>query len=118
MAMEVLSRPLHELCDHYTAVVVGSGYGGSIMASRLARAGQAIALLERGRELHPGDFQRTMSEAERQLQLVDGRVQVGDRRRLTRSVLSDRPEWADRKGQSRLQSMSKRTPWARGSDVE
>jgi choline dehydrogenase-like flavoprotein len=36
-------------------VVVGSGYGGSIAASRLARAG-SVCLLERGRELQPGEY--------------------------------------------------------------
>ncbi|KAI9150826.1 hypothetical protein HJFPF1_10603 [Paramyrothecium foliicola] len=37
----------------YDYVVIGSGYGGSITASRLARAGQSICLLERGREMWP-----------------------------------------------------------------
>ena len=82
MAMPRLSRPLEQRRDQYTVVVVGSGYGGAITASRLARAGQAVCLLERGRELHPGDFPRTAAEAERQLHLADGPRHVGDQRNL------------------------------------
>ena len=43
-----------------TAVlVVGSGYGAAIAASRLARAGQQVTLIERGREIRPGDYPNT-----------------------------------------------------------
>ena len=42
--------------SHYTAVVVGSGYGASIAANRIARAGQNVCILERGREILPGEF--------------------------------------------------------------
>lgn len=57
-------------------VVVGSGYGGSIAASRLARAGQRVCLLERGRELRPGEFPTTVSQALEQFQVSgpDGHV--------------------------------------------
>ena len=54
----------------------------AIAASRLARAGQSVCLLERGRELHPGDFPRTSAEAERQLHLADGPRHIGDQRNL------------------------------------
>lgn len=54
--MKRISSPLAALKPHYTAVVVGSGYGGSIAASRLARAGQSVCLLERGREILPGEY--------------------------------------------------------------
>jgi len=50
--------------------VVGSGYGGGIAASRLARGGQAVCLLERGRELLPGEYPNTMAEAARELQVT------------------------------------------------
>jgi cholesterol oxidase len=42
--------------DHYDVVVIGSGYGGSIAACRLARAGRAVCLLERGEERQPGSY--------------------------------------------------------------
>lgn len=50
-----LARPISELKDSYGVVVVGSGYGGSIVAARLA-AGRSLCLLERGREWVPGAF--------------------------------------------------------------
>jgi cholesterol oxidase len=36
--MARLSTPIDQLKPHYTVVIVGSGYGGGIAASRLARA--------------------------------------------------------------------------------
>ncbi len=51
-----LAGPLSSLDAHYDAVVVGTGYGGGVAACRLARAGLNVAVLERGRELRPGDF--------------------------------------------------------------
>ena len=35
-------------------IVIGSGYGGSIASSRLARAGKGVTVLERGRRDSPG----------------------------------------------------------------
>jgi len=67
--MRRLSSPWSELESHYTVVVVGSGYGGAISASRLARAGQQVCVLERGRELLPGDYPRTDSEFFGELQV-------------------------------------------------
>jgi cholesterol oxidase len=79
-----LSSPHHRMRGRYDVVVVGSGYGGAIAASRLARAGRSVCLLERGRELTAGDFPRTMLEAARQLQ-----VRTGDRRRGPATGLFD-----------------------------
>src|SRR3954447_4126690 len=67
--MTRLSSPLTEMAAHYEVVGVGSGYGGAIAASRLARAGRQVCLLERGRERWPGDFPNTLWEAARELQL-------------------------------------------------
>ena len=43
-------------------LVVGSGFGGSVSAYRLAKAGQSVVLMERGRPYPPGGFARTPSE--------------------------------------------------------
>ena len=45
-----LSRPVPMMRPEYDAVVVGSGYGGGVAASRMARAGKSVALLEMGKE--------------------------------------------------------------------
>src|SRR5215213_5134387 len=44
---------------HYDAVVVGSGFGGSVMAYRLAEAGLRVAVLERGKRYPPNSFPRS-----------------------------------------------------------
>jgi cholesterol oxidase len=51
-----LSSPIEQLKSHYQAIVIGSGYGGGISASRLARAGMQVCILERGKEFQPGSF--------------------------------------------------------------
>ncbi len=45
--------------EHVDAVVVGSGFGGSVMAYRLREAGLDVCLLERGRAYPPGSFPRS-----------------------------------------------------------
>lgn len=63
--MAHLSSPIADLDDHYGVVIVGSGYGGAVAASRLARARTdrgnrlRICVLERGREFRPGDYPDT-----------------------------------------------------------
>jgi cholesterol oxidase len=44
---------------HFEAVIVGSGFGGSVMAYRLAEAGLRVCLLERGKAYPPGSFPRS-----------------------------------------------------------
>lgn len=45
--------------ERYDAVVVGSGFGASAAACRLAQAGRAVVVLERGRSYPPGSFPRS-----------------------------------------------------------
>ena len=45
--------------EHFDAVVVGSGFGGSVTAYRLAEAGHSVCLLERGKPFPPGSFPRS-----------------------------------------------------------
>ena len=48
--------------EHFDAVVIGSGFGGSVMTYRLAKAGLRVCLLERGRTYPPGSFARSPLE--------------------------------------------------------
>ena len=61
----------------YEAVVIGSGYGGGIAASRLARMGLRVALLEQGRLWRPGDFP-TSGLAHLKTSRLTGRAKLGD----------------------------------------
>lgn len=45
--------------NHFDAVIVGSGFGGSVVGCRLAEAGKKVCVLERGRAFPPGSFPRT-----------------------------------------------------------
>jgi len=67
--MTRLSLPIAQIKPHYPIVVVGSGYGGAIAASRMARAGQHVALLERGREISVGAFPNRRRQALGELQV-------------------------------------------------
>jgi cholesterol oxidase len=84
--LDRLARPLAEIDEHYEVVVVGSGYGGAIAACRLSRAGRRVALLERGREILPGEYPTTAIEALSQVQTtgpgLGPRQQIGDPRSL------------------------------------
>ncbi|HLG17286.1 MAG TPA: GMC family oxidoreductase [Blastocatellia bacterium] len=44
---------------HFDVVIVGSGFGGSVMAYRLAEAGLRVCVLERGKAYPPGSFPRS-----------------------------------------------------------
>ncbi|MEQ9326829.1 MAG: GMC family oxidoreductase, partial [Rhodospirillales bacterium] len=73
-----LSRPVGEMDGHYDAVVIGSGYGGGVAASRLARMGYRIAVLERGLEIAPGEFPDTPAKSLRQFQASTPQGHVGE----------------------------------------
>ncbi len=77
-----LSSPVEDLQDHYEVVVVGSGYGGAIAASRLARAGRQVCLLERGKELQPGEYPDTGPEVLDEMQIDFPDRHVGSRTAL------------------------------------
>ncbi|MEU7075173.1 GMC family oxidoreductase [Streptomyces narbonensis] len=49
--------------DVFDAVVVGSGFGGSVTAFRLAEAKLDVCVLERGKPFPPGSFPRSPHEA-------------------------------------------------------
>jgi cholesterol oxidase len=49
----------------FDAIVIGSGFGGSVVTDRLAEAGMRVCLLERGRAYPPGSFPRTPRELSR-----------------------------------------------------
>lgn len=62
-----ISRPVELLRSSYDCVVIGSGYGGGVAASRMARAGESVCLLERGREKWPGEYPNGSAEAIKEL---------------------------------------------------
>jgi len=49
----------------YDALIVGSGFGGGVMACRLAEAGWRVCVLERGRRFGRGDFPDRLEQAPR-----------------------------------------------------
>jgi cholesterol oxidase len=49
----------------FDAIVIGSGFGGSVVTDRLAEAGMRVCLLERGRAYPPGSFPRSPLDVSR-----------------------------------------------------
>jgi len=43
----------------YDAIIIGSGFGGSVSALRLAEKGYRVAVLEQGRRAEPADLEET-----------------------------------------------------------
>jgi len=72
-----LSRPLDKLAARYDVIVVGSGYGGGVAASRLARAGKRVCVLERGREFLTGEFPSRFPEMRSEMQVSGRRMSFG-----------------------------------------
>ncbi len=77
-----LAAPLAALRPAYDAIVIGSGYGGGVAASRLARLGLSVAVLERGREILPGEFPTTLNAARKDLQVQSKRGRLGSQTAL------------------------------------
>jgi len=63
-----IARSLDQAKSHYTVLVVGSGYGAGVAASRLSRAGQDVCILERGKEMLPGEYPDKLSDAQGAMQ--------------------------------------------------
>jgi cholesterol oxidase len=74
-----LSSAPREIKRAYDVVVVGSGYGGGVAASRLSRAGQSVCVIERGKEFPTGSFPSRLPELRRELQLNGGKMRSGSR---------------------------------------
>ncbi len=62
-----LSNSMVELKDRYGIIVIGSGYGGSITAARLAAAGYEVCIIERGKEWMSGEFPDELDKAVSQI---------------------------------------------------
>ena len=75
----LLSLPPDAIRPAYDVVVVGSGYGGGVAASRLSRAGQSVCVIEKGKEFPTGAFPSRLPELRRELQLNGGKLRSGSR---------------------------------------
>jgi cholesterol oxidase len=72
-----LSSPRSDIKSAYDVVVIGSGYGGGVAASRLSRAGQRVCVIEKGKEFPTGTFPSRLPELRRELQLNGGKMRSG-----------------------------------------
>ena len=45
--------------EHFDCIVVGTGFGGSVTAQRMAEADRRVLVLERGKAYPPGSFPRS-----------------------------------------------------------
>ncbi len=45
--------------EHYDAIVIGSGFGGSVSALRLSEKGYSVLVIEKGRRFLPEDFPKS-----------------------------------------------------------
>ena len=87
--MRRLAMPIDALRLHYDVVVIGSGYGGGVAASRLARCGKSVCVLERGKEFLPGDFPERLSGVKAELQISQGKLHAGAKTALFDLRLGD-----------------------------
>ncbi len=77
------------MAGHYDVVIIGSGYGASVCAARLARAGKRVCVLERGREVAPGGFPRDSMSFAAAAQVEHARGRIGHKSALFRFVMDD-----------------------------
>lgn len=73
-----ISSPPHRIKPSYDVVVIGSGYGGGVAASRMARAQpkQSVCVLERGLERWPGEYPKSLWDVLHQVR-VTGHISFG-----------------------------------------
>jgi cholesterol oxidase len=76
--MAFANTTISEAMPAYDAVVIGSGYGGGVAASRLARMGLRLAVLEQGRLWRPGDFPTTAKARRKATRLTGRAPKLGD----------------------------------------
>lgn len=79
-----ISLPGSQIKSSYKVVVIGSGYGGAIAASRLSRAGQQVCVLERGKEFLAGDFPNTQLSSVEEMQ-----IHTANDQKLSKTALFD-----------------------------
>lgn len=80
--MAHLANSIDDLQNHYEVIVVGSGYGGAITASRMARAHRSVCVIERGKELQPGEYPNTLEAALEHSQLDTPPLHIGSETNL------------------------------------
>jgi hypothetical protein len=64
-----ISKPVSLMRHSYDVVVIGSGYGGGVAASRMARANQSVRLPERGKEKWPREYPSGVVDAKKELRV-------------------------------------------------
>ncbi|KAF1937241.1 FAD/NAD(P)-binding domain-containing protein [Clathrospora elynae] len=88
-----LSRFPSLIKPEYDIVVIGSGYGAGVAASRMARAGKSVCVLERGAERWPGEYPHTFREALQNYRvsgrLFGGNFSIGRLSALYHTVICD-----------------------------
>ncbi len=77
--MKKISKTLEHLKNHYEVVVIGSGYGGGVAASRMARAGKKVCLLERGKEIQPGEYPNSLYSLKDAMQIDTSVARLGSK---------------------------------------
>lgn len=115
-----ISRPVELMRNSYDYVVIGSGYGGAVAASRLARSvgpegRNSVCVLERGLERWPGEYPSNTTEGVKNLhvsgefspgkELKGTSVDGGDPEGMYRLVLGKGLSAVVGSGESRFLSM-------------